>query len=299
MIKSVTVTNHLNESIKLELRYPERSGFLVQEITGLGPAKANINSTDLSTTDGSLYNSARLNSRNIIMTLKLLSKPNVETMRQLSYKYFPIKKKIKLLIETDNRTCEIYGYVESNEPNIFSSQESTQISIVCPDPYFYSAGDNGNTITVFSGIVPSFEFPFSDDTFEMGTIVTDQEQNIYYSGDSEIGVNIFIHAVGEVTDLIIHNITTGDLMKIDTTKLEALTGDVIINGDDIIISTIKGQKSITLIRDGVAINILNCLDRNVDWFQLSQGNNVFTYYADTGATNIQLRIENQTIYEGV
>jgi len=54
MINSITVTNHLDESVKLELRFPEKSGFLVQGVTGLGPSKANINSTELSTTDGSV-----------------------------------------------------------------------------------------------------------------------------------------------------------------------------------------------------------------------------------------------------
>lgn len=304
MINSVTVTNHLDESIKLELRFPEKSGFLVQDISGLGPAKANINSTELSTTDGSIFNSARLNSRNIAMNLKFLWKPTIETVRQLSYKYFPVKKRIKLTIETDNRSCEIYGYVESNEPDIFSDQEGTSISIICPDPYFYSSGDDGYTVTVFSGIVPSFEFPFSNESgvnplISMGDIVLNQEQNIVYNGESDIGVTIFIHAIGIVENLIISNSGTGDIMKLDTDKLTALTGFGIISGDDIIISTIKGQKSVTLIRDGLYINILNCLDRDVDWFQLTRGDNVFAFYAEAGVTNMQFRIENRTIYEGV
>ena len=163
MINSIIVTNHLEESIKLELRFPERSGFLVQDITGLGPGKANINMTELSTTDGSVYNSAKINARNIVITIKLMANPTVEVMRQLSYKYFPIKKRIRLVIETDNRTCEIYGYVETNEPNMFSSKSTTQISVICPDPYFYSTGEEGITITVLAGIEALFEFPFSSE----------------------------------------------------------------------------------------------------------------------------------------
>jgi hypothetical protein len=88
-------------------------------------------------------------------------------------------------------------------------------------------------------------------------------------------------------------------MKINTDKLLALTGSVIIAGDDIIISTVKGNKYITLLRDGVYINILNCLDKNVDWLQLSKGDNVFAFTAETGNAVLQFRIENQTVYEGV
>ena len=303
MIKSVTVINHLNESVKMELRSPEKSGFLIQDITGLGPAKANVNSTEMATSDGSIYNSARLNSRNIVLTIKLMSNPTVEYMRQLSYKYFPIKKNIKLIIETDNRTCVAYGYVESNEPNIFTSSQTTQISIICPDPYFYSLDEN-NQITVLSGVEELFELPFSNESLDtdeiiMGNIIATRSQNIYYTGDSEVGITIFIHADGEVTNLIIYNLTTRESMKIDTDKLTALTGSNIILGDDIVISTIKGNKYITLIRGGEFINIINCLGLSTNWFQLRKGDNVFAFDADTGRTNLEFRIENQTVYEGV
>jgi hypothetical protein len=304
MIKSVTVTNYIGESIKLELRFPEKSGFLIQEISGLGPSKANINSTELSTTDGSVYNSSRLNSRNIVLTLKLMAKPTVEDIRQLSYKYFPIKKRLKLTIETDNRICETYGYVESNEPNIFSNLESTQISIVCPDPYFYSAGEDGNTVTILSGIESIFEFPFSNESYDenvinISEVITSRSQSIEYNGDSEIGISIYIHAIGTVNNLIIYNLTTRENMRIDNSRLVSLTGSGIIEGDDIFIRTVKGQKSITLLRNGIFTNIINCLGVNANWFQLSKGSNVFMFDAEEGRTNLYFRIENQTVYEGV
>ena len=59
MIQSVTVTNPKGESLKLVLRAPESSGLIIQEISGLGPSKANINSTELATMDGSIFASAR------------------------------------------------------------------------------------------------------------------------------------------------------------------------------------------------------------------------------------------------
>ena len=65
------------------------------------------------------------------------------------------------------------------------------------------------------------------------------------------------------------------------------------------INTSKGDKSITLIREGVSYNILNCLDKNTDWFTLAKGDNIFAFTADSGVTNLQFRIENKVIYEGV
>ena len=137
MIKSLKVTNHLGESLVLELMRPEKSGLIVREISGLGPSKATINTSDVATMDGSVYNSSRRENRNIVLDLMMYPFPTIEDSRLLTYRYFPIKKQVRLEIETDNLNVHTYGYVESNEPDIFSEEESTQISIICPDPNFY------------------------------------------------------------------------------------------------------------------------------------------------------------------
>lgn len=304
MIKSITVTNYLGDSIRLELARPELSGFIVQSVTGLGPGKANIHMTEVATNDGALFNSSRLPSRNIVILLKFMWNDSIEDMRQLSYKYFPLKKNCTLLIETDNRQAEISGYVELNDPSIFSQDEGTDISIVCPNPLFYSAGSNGINTTIFYGVEPLFEFPFSNESLyecllEMGWIQNQMEKVVIYSGDAEIGVTITIHAIGEASMITIYNTGTREVMRIDTDKLERFTGSGIVAGDEIIICTVKGQKSITLLRNGRTTNILNCLDKNADWFQLAKGDNVFAYTAEEGSTNLQFKIENRIIYEGV
>lgn len=304
MIHSIIVTNYLGDSITLELTRPEKSGFIVKSVDGLGPAKGNVNTVEVSTNDGGVFNSARLNIRNPVMDLVFMNTDTetIEDIRHKSYKYFPVKKKVKLLIETDNRVSEIEGYVEHNEPAIFNSQEGCQISIICPYPYFYSAGESN--ITIFSGIEPLFEFPFENeslvsDLLEMGEIQNSAEQVITYNGDAEIGVTIIIYAIGDATNVTIYNAGTREVMRIDTDKLAALTGEGIVAGDEITIKTTKGDKSITLLRGGSTINILNCLDKNADWFQLVKGDNVFVYTAETGNSNLQFRIENRVIYEGV
>ena len=301
MIHSVTVTNYRGESIELDLQNPDESGFIVASITGLGPGKADINTTETSTSDGGLYNSARLPSRNIVISLFYTWKDSIEDVRQLSYRYFPIKRKVTLLFKTDNRTAEIDGYVESNDPNIFSSFEGAQISIICPDPYFHSLEDQ---TTMFSGVLPSFEFPFSNeslttDVIEMGRILNRFENLIVYNGDSEVGINIVMHALGEATNIRIWNLDTSESLYLDTNKIAKYTGSGIKYGDDIVISTVQGQKSVKLVREGKTYNILNCLGKNPKWLRLSKGNNYFAYTADTGAVNLQFTITNKVIYEGV
>ena len=307
MIYSFAITNYLGDRVKLELGKPEVSGFLIKSVTGLGPVKANVNTTEVVTNDGSMFNSARLSQRNIVFQLAFVDTvygETIEDIRQKSYKYFPAKKSVEIVIETNNRYVKIKGYVESNEPDIFSSQEGTQISIICPDPYFYSAGEDGNNVTDFYTIDPMFEFPFSNESLTdplliFGEIQIKTEGVITYYGDSEIGVVIYIHAIGPATNINIYNTETREVMMINTTKLEKLTGKGLVASDDIVINTTKGEKSITLIREGASYNILNCLDKNTDWFTLSKGDNIFAFTAETGVTNLQFRIENQVIYEGV
>lgn len=301
MIKSVKVTNYLGESQTFELAFPERSGFNVKKITGLGPPKATINATEISTNDGSLFNSSRVGNRNIVLTLVFVSETSIEDVRLESYKLFPVKKRVRLDIETDNRKAYTYGYVESNPPEIFSKSESTQVSIICPDPYFYS---EQNELTIFYGIEPMFEFPFSNEDLQrpllvMGEIRNFTEQTVHYDGDAEVGVILRLHAIGNVVNPTIYNINTREKMRIDTDKLKKLTGQGIIAGDDITISTVKGDKYITLTRGGINYNILNTLDKNASWFQLAKGDNIFAYTADDGRNNIQFSIENKIVFEGV
>lgn len=307
MIYSLAVTNFLGDRIRLELGKPENTGFLVKSITGLGPVKANVNTTEVATNDGSMFNSARLSQRNIVIEMVFVNSiygEDIEEIRQKSYKYFPIKKNVELVIETDNRYVRTTGYIESNEPDIFSKQEGAQISIICPDPYFYSVSEDGDNVTDFYSIDPMFEFPFSNESLTepllvFGEIQIKTEGVITYTGDSEIGVMIYIHAIGPAEHINIYNTETREVMTIDTVKLEKLTGQGLIAGDDIIINTLKGEKSITLVRNGVSYNILNCLDKNTDWFTLVKGDNIFAFTADSGVINLQFRIENKVIYEGV
>ena len=254
MIHSFAITNYLGDRIKLDLREPEVSGFLIKSVTGLGPVKATVNTTEVVTNDGSMFNSARLSQRNIVFQIVFVDTvygETIEDVRQKSYKYFPAKKSVEIIIETDNRYVRTSGYVESNEPNIFSSQEGTSISIICPDPFFYSAGEDGNNVTDFYSIDPLFEFPFSNESLTepllvFGEIQIKTEGVITYYGDAEIGVTIYIHAIGPASNINIYNTETREVMKIDTVKLQKLTGKGVVASDDIVINTSKGDKSITL-----------------------------------------------------
>lgn len=305
MIHSLEVKNYTGDKLLIELGKPEKSGFRIISISGLGPCKSTINMTEVTTSDGALFNSARVGPRNIIIQIVFegCGPDEIEALRQKTYKFFPIKQLVELSFVTDHRKAKAIGYVESNEPSIFSAMENTQISIICPDSYFYSL-ETATNITTFYGIEPVFEFPFSNESLsesllEFGVIKRTSEANVIYEGDSEIGVTIIMHAEGSVSNIDIYNTGTKESMHIDTNKIQDITGSPIAAGDDIIICTVKGKKSIMLLRDGKYTNILNSLGRDSKWFQLAKGDNVFAFTAEQGITNLRISIENDVIYEGI
>ena len=206
MIKSITVKNNsLGEGNTkvIELGSPETSGIWVREITGIGPGKANINVTDFASSDGGIFNSARSTTRNIVLSLGFVpysvgegpdrKSYSVEDVRRDLYKWFAKKKWIEIIINLE-QTVENYnapasirrinlgcvGWVESNEPNIFSKDETAQISIICPDPNMYLYDNKGNLVSEgisFSATADGFDIPMAfietqDEEFD--------EDKIYY-----------------------------------------------------------------------------------------------------------------------
>ena len=305
MINSVTVTNPKGESVLIELMYPERSGFAVKEIDGLGPPDADVNITELSTMDGGYFNTARVGSRNLVFNFRFVHDYSIEEARMLSYKYFPIKKRIKIVIQTETRHVETYGYVEKNQPDIFTNETSAQISVLCPDAYFYSTGDEGLIVSNFYSVAPQFEFPFYnkhlvDPTINMGEIRYSSIQNVYYEGDVDAGVIIRVHATGTATGLSLYRTDSMEKIVIDHAKFRAITGGTdIIAGDDIIISTVRGDKYAYLLRNGALTSIINALGVDTNWFQLSPGDNQIAFDATTGKLNLQITVEHRILYEGV
>lgn len=334
MIKSVTVTNPSGESLKMVLSDPVVSGFNIVEITGIGPSNASINTTELVTYDGSVYNSARAQQRNIVFTIQFWEdnvmgpkyKPQsewtrmtIEDLRHQSYRYFPIKQRVELSFETDTRTLDTYGYIEKNEPTIFAEKESTQISVICPEAYFDLGGDYKTQNTDFSAVEAAFEFPISDtDTMagewennntteaavntpqtEFSRIVQSMEKNLYYSGDASTGVTIIIQAEDAISGLSITNVNTKEEFTIDQSILKKTIGGPIKAGDVIKIVTVQGQKSAVFIRNGVTTNILNAISKTSTWLQIRPGDNVFSFAAEENQYYAQVTIQNKTLFEGV
>lgn len=308
MIKSITAENPKGEKLVLELSNPEPSGLYVKSVEGLGPGKSTINVNEIMSSDGGIYSSSRVSSRNIILTLGMMFCPLIEDARHKTYQYFQIKKKVKLTIETDYRISFIEGFVESNEPDIFSEEETAQISIICPNPWFY---DMGGTKSAFSGVEDLFEFPFSNellpgdvanntcDHIIFGDIRQGTVVGLQYDGDIDTGVLMRIRFTDIMDKMVIYNVDTSESMTLNLTLIKDITGSALTIHDEIEISTFTGSKYIYLVREGEKINIFSVLDRFTSWFKLSKGVNQFAFTASGHEEAVIVEFTYKNMYGGI
>lgn len=304
MIESVTVTNFKGETIVIELSNPQSSGFAVTGITGLGPVKAEVNTVSYAMRNGSLFSSARIDNRNIVFGLLFMPSDGdtIEDVRQRSYRYFPVMSKVELVFKTGNRNARITGYVESNEPDIFSQLESTQISIICPDPYFY---DNSTKQKVaFLEKRGLFHFPFfnsgSVKEIKMGEIYKMKTKSFSYNGNTPTGVTIDLAFFGEVTGKIsISNKATEQTIVFDTSQLSG--SNKLGSGDAVEICTRSGEKYARLKKNGSTtyVDILNCVETYA--LDVVGGENQFEIVTDSSSEGdfIELAITTTETFEGI
>lgn len=296
MIRKVTVERIDGKGSVLTLPFNQSQvyRYILKKISGLGPVKAELNTSKIATKDGIIYNSQRIDFRNLVFDIILRKEKDstIESSRQSLYGYFPRKVSLKFTFYTDNKTVYCTGYVESNDPTIFDETSSQSISVICPNPYFYDI--KSNTISL-NGIIKSFEFPFenklNEHAIEFGTIVRNSTGNIYYTGSQPIGIEIIISFSGDVSDLQIYNANTREKMEFNNYTFR--------NKQELHINSQRGEKSITLLDGGNAINLLNYLTNDSEFIHLENGDNVFAYKATSGSEHVSMMINNKVIYEGI
>jgi phage-related protein len=288
---TVKIRNQNDEIIQV---YPS-DDFILAGITGLTPADAIINATEMATIDGSRFNSSHVNARNIVIELKPRGEgTKVRKSRVNLYRYVKTKQKIRLYISNDQRDVYIDGYVErlDDAGSIFSEDQRLQISVICPDPFFRDYSSDEEEI-VFSSTEALFHFPFyieEDYPIPFSVRLNSQYKTIYNAGDTACGMILKVAAYGAVSNPKFFDEANNDTM---TFNLNLQTGD------ELIVTTIRGQKSAILRRNGVETNVINTMTHDSSWLVLEPGDNIFYYAADSGFDNLTLTFIFTNLYEGI
>lgn len=288
MIKKVTVFKKPDKSdaFTMVLTDPtnvtDKTGFAIDKIDGLGPVKADINTTEM-VVDGDLFNSARVGKRNIVLELIFYSESGsgIESTRQYSYQLFPIKKQVYIEIEEDNRTVWTYGRVEENEPLIFSNNSGSQVSIICPDPKWY---DSDGDVTT--------------------PIIPNTNTTIEYDGEVETGGYLTI-AIGSSVEAPVHDGVPAFTITCANPDGDAQLIDVFtpiggfVEGDIITLTSILGDKGCVWTDTADADhNALNLISQNPDWIQVKPGLNTIRINDPNNAIS-EASFVNPVCYEGV
>lgn len=203
----------------------------IRNIDGLGSPAAAINTSPLGSVDGESFLGSNVGKRNIVFTIGFTPDWVDYTpgaLRKELNRYFTPKLFITMTFETfEFAPVEISGYVESNEPNIFSSDPEHVISVVCPDPYFTSVDPTLKTGNIGTGI---------------------NAAAIDYEGDVETGmvVSVFARAPALVQPDWVR-IAVNDPLE----NFIELAGDggghILESNQDLILSSVSRDKYISLI----------------------------------------------------
>ncbi len=282
----------------------DEANYQVVNITGLNPPNAQINTSTIAGLDGARFNSSKLETRQIVITLKING--DIESNRQNLYTYFSTKQWCKFYYSNANRNVYIDCYVQTVECNLFTNNEVMQIALLCPQPYFKNMNEIVDDI---SKVISEFDFPFAfgskgatnpyatilsgtDNAIPFSIIDTSRVTDVYNESDSEIGVIIEVDIYSNVNTIQIRNTVTGDNFTLNYDFEE---------DDKVLINTNKGEKSISLVRNGMTTNLFSALQKGSTFFQLALGDNYFSYTTDNGDTdnNVHILFKHYTMYRGV
>ena len=223
--------------------------FVLTEVKGINPPKATINTEAYATADGAVFNSARLQSRNIVLTFYPTG-PNVEAGRMALYNIFKTKQKISLTFATGSRTVTAGGgYVESVEVNHYTNPQKIQVSVIVPASYLL-----GSSTTT--------------------PITAGGSASVTNAGDLETGAIFIVYSMGATFSGITYtNTSTGESFSINGYEFQP--------GDSITIDTRQGSKSVSLGNSGGQTNLLNYFSG--DWVKLrTKYANSITFTVDSG-----------------
>ena len=295
MKRTITCTNtSSNTSLILG---DEFSPFVLNDVEGIYTVDVNVNSIENSMIDGSFVAGSVIRARNIVLTIT--DKERYGDNRNLLYTLFmPRTEGVLVYEETDgdfNEKRMISYVVEKIEPGGIGEARTHVISLLCPDPFFTDLND---TYVQMSGWESAFEFEheFLSGGEELGSRVFNKLVNVVNdSSVDNLGFTVIFTAEGTVQNPGLYQAETGNQIQVGTSSLPLR----MVSGDQLVISTVTGNKNAYLISNGIQTGVNRYIDESSEYIQLKIGNNTLRYFADSGEDNLSVSISFRYRYQGV
>lgn len=291
-----TIANERGETLAFNQLGGE---YVIDEISGLGPAPALVNTSEVALMDGQRFDSAKLDMRTL--EVAFIIERDATASRLAAFRVLRPKERVRVRFKSEARDVYIDGYVSSVDVAYFEQQQVCTATIVCPMPYWRGAQPSVNDM---SSVVGLFHFPFASQVKAGDTQPVSDVTSIVFGyidmtggvtvpnfGEASTGLVITLEATGAVSDPKIYDYATGDFIGVDFDM---------VAGDKITIDTTPGQKGVKLLRGGVETNIFNYLMKDITWLQLPYGGTILALEVASGMpSDLRVTVTHENLYEGV
>lgn len=177
------------------------------------------------------------------------------------------------------------NYIENNDYEC-----KFVVIFFCANPFWSNLNDTKADIALWKG---AFDFPLvipQNKGIIMGCKEPSLIVNINNAGSTEIGMIIEFRARGTLTNPSLFNVNSRQWLKIEKNM---------VAGEVIKINTNFGKKKVEQYLNGVTSNAFKYLKRGSTFLQLSKGDNLFRYDADSNIDNLEVAIYYNPNYLGV
>lgn len=292
IIRSASFTNtEDNVNVIVDGNCP---GILIEQVEGIYAFTGEVLTSPYSQTHGDRYKNTRATKRNIVVSGKIFD--DFWNNRQLMYRVFRLGSVGRFCyMEPDRSNRYADYYVESVEIDQDPFRGQYQISLICPDPFFY-AGE-AEHIDLASWVSDfTFIHEFQDAGEELGHRETSMIKEIEnLNGVDGIGMKIVLTSSGDVVNPYVYLYETGERITVGTDS----NPYTLASSKRIEIETTTGKKNIMQIQNNVQTRINEYLDPGSSFFQLQAGKNTIGYNAASGAAFMNVHIEYKMRYLGV
>ncbi len=256
-------------------------------IQGLQPPKALIQCGSLPQMDGSIFLQSKIEQRNIVLTLQVLS--DAEVNRRRLYDIFKIKQKGTVTIALKEQTVSIDAICESIEIVPMAWPLRAIISLICPQPYFET---EDSVVLEMSSIEATLSFPLALSTTgsPIGTLTPATAINAVNFGDIPCGFTVRFQCIAPVENPKLIHMTTGETIQLMLTMTP---------GQIIEIQTDLGHKRIEEIQGSSQINRFNTLKLGSTFFQLKEKDNILFATSDSGSASLLTQLTYRPKISGV
>lgn len=245
--------------------------FKLSNVDGLTSANVDLSSSTVAGMDGDFVNSKRAIPRSVVLDFSIEN--DVENVRRYILRYIKPKQTAVLRMTQGDRVVRLTGIVESIEMPRFTNLAVMQVTIYCSQPFWEDEETTREDISEEIDLHYFTDYPddmlyFPEEGIPFGEYDVNRTKAFDNQGDVDVGMRILIIALGTVINPVVTN-SFGESIGINRTFNA---------GDEVVISTEKGNKTITL--NGK--NIIADIREKSTWLQLRTGEDELTINSEDG-----------------